>query len=185
MDVMTAPTRVKAKMPNIRLLLDLVRDGQWAGVDYISDVKLAGGKKNVMQGRVQKVVTNARVFLGASYEKMVRRRQAEEGLTADFVPSPRTWGEYVGEYPIVRHEKNGEVKFYLQVIFDETKKPNVQYLLDGQPIEKNQIEGLPPESEGGKQGDIERKVIPRSITLTSLTEIRAAGQTIAGPFSYY
>lgn len=181
----TAPTRTKATLPNIRMILDLMRDGQWAGLDYISEVKLLGGKKNKMQGRVTKKVTGARVFVGASYEKMVRRRQAEEGLVADFVPQKRTWGHYVGDYPIVEHEKDGVKKYYIQVIFDDSKKLNVEYLLDGEPIEKEQIEGLPESSEGGTQGDIERKVVPRSITLTSLTEFRGGGLVMSGPFSFY
>lgn len=178
-------TRTKATKLNIRLILDLMRDGQWAGLDYVSDVKLRGGKKNPMVGHVQKVVTGARVFVGASYEKMVQRRQKEEGIVADFKPSKRAWGEYVGDYPIVKHEKDGITKYYLQVIFDETKKLDVHYLLDGKPIAKEQIEGFPPETEGGKQGDIERKVIVRSISLDNITQFRGAGHIMDGPFTFY
>lgn len=182
--------RTKSKELNIRAILDTMRDGQWAGLDYVTEVKLRGGKKNPMLGRVQKVVSGARVFVGASYAKMVERRRIEEGGAKgdgeEFEVKARAWGTRVADYPIIEHEKDGVIKHYLDVIFDERQKAEVSYLLDGKPIAKEDIEGLPPVpvSEDGQAG-IERKVIIRSIGLASVTELRASGQVLKGPFTFY
>ena len=148
--------------------------GTFVGLDTATPVKLKGGKKNPQQGRVTKVMTGAQVMSfantnGSAYDKMVRRRLEAEGKDADsFQLGPRAWGERIAGTPFVEHK--GE--HYLEVIF--LKAGEVQYQLDGQPVQASEIEGLPDTREG-KQGGLEHKVVIRTFKLENVTALRAYG----------
>ena len=149
--------------------------GTFVGLDTATPVKLKGGKKNPQQGRVTKVMTGAQVMSfsntnGSAYDKMVRRRLEAEGKDADsFQLSPRAWGERIAGTPFVTHK--GE--HYLEVIF--LKAGEVQYMLDGQPVQASEIEGLPEARESTGQGGLERKVVIRTFKLENVTALRAYG----------
>ena len=156
-----------------------VSGASFIGLDTLTEVKLAGGKKNPMQGRVTKRMTGASVMVFSNtktnaYEAMVQRRLTAEGKDpATFVLGERAWGMRVPEMPIVVHEKDGDVKYYLEVIF--LKAGNVEYRLDGNPIAKADIEGL-VDKEAGGQGGLENKVQIRCFAADSITEIRVDGK---------
>jgi hypothetical protein len=149
--------------------------GTFVGMDTATPVKLKGGMKNPQQGRVTKVMTGASVMCfsntnGSAYDAMVRRRLATEGKDPDsFKLSPRAWGERVVGTPFVTHKG----KTYLEVIF--MRAGEVNYLLDGAPIDKSEIEGLPDRSEGD-QGGLENKVTIRTFDIENITGLRAFGQ---------
>lgn len=149
--------------------------GTFVGMDTLTAVKLRGGRKNPMQGRVTKQMTGAQVMCfsnqnGSAYEAMVRRRLEQEGKSADdFQLSPRAWGTRIEGTPFVEH--NG--RHYLEVIF--LRAGAVQFLLDGQPIDREDIEGL-EEGSAGEQGGLENKVIIRTFALEGITALRANGE---------
>lgn len=64
-----------------------------------------------------------------------------------------------------------------KVVAYNTPNGNVAYLLDGQPIAKEDIVGLPSKSSEGKQGglDDKKKVIVRTPKLASITRITLNG----------
>jgi len=66
-----------------------------------------------------------------------------------------------------------------KVIGYNTPNGNISYLLDGQPIEKDAIEGMKASSSNGKQGVLsdEMKVIVRSPKMQSITRITMNGTT--------
>jgi hypothetical protein len=152
-----------------------IAGGTFVGMDTLTEVKLKGGKKNPMQGRVTKRMVGATVmcFSNANsnaYENMVRRRLEAEGKDAnDFQLSPRAWGQRIAGTPFVEH--NG--KMYLEVIF--MKAGAVEFMLDGKAVERNAIEGL-EEKQEGEQGGLENKVIIRTFALDSIEALRANGQ---------
>lgn len=159
-------------MSNIVDLVKSVRGTDFVGIDTKTTVKLKGGKSNPQQGRVEKVVTGSNVMIfqngGADggYDRQVKRRLEAEGKDPEsFVLSPRKWGERLVGLPLVSHNGN----LYLEVIF--LKAGEVSYLLDGQPIDKADIVGL-PESREGEQGGLENKVVIRTFKVASLTAMR-------------
>lgn len=149
--------------------------GTFVGMDTLTEVKLKGGKKNPMQGRVTKRMTGAQVMCfsntnGSAYEAMVKRRLVAEGKDAgDFQLSPRAWGERIQGTPFVEH--NG--RHYLEVIF--LRAGAVEFLLDGKQIAREDVEGL-DEGQAGEQGGLENKVVIRTFALEGITALRANGQ---------
>jgi hypothetical protein len=149
--------------------------GTFVGMDTLTEVKLKGGKKNPMQGRVTKRMTGAQVMCfsnqnGSAYEAMVRRRLEQEGKDAgSFELSPRAWGERIQGTPFVEHKGN----HYLEVIF--LRAGAVEFLLDGKPIAREDVEGL-DEGTAGEQGGLENKVVIRTFGLDGITALRANGE---------
>lgn len=144
-----------------------------ASIDSKTPVKLKGGKKNLMQGRIEKVSKNSNIMLfcnmnNNSYDTMVKKRLKKEGKNPEsFKISPRPWGKRVPQTPLVIH---GE-KTYVEAIFLSAPK-NVEYLLDGKAIDKNLIEGLPVEKDNGAQSGLSDKVIIRTFNLDNITAFR-------------
>jgi hypothetical protein len=150
--------------------------GTFVGIDTVTEVKLRGGRKNPHQGRVTKRMTGAQimVFTNAetnAYDAMVRRRLADEGRDPDsFQLGERAWGTRVAGTPFVEHR--GE--YYLETIF--MRPGDVEYQLDGAPVQKDQIEGLEErEVNPDSQAGLDRKVVIRTFKLDSIVGLRAMG----------
>jgi hypothetical protein len=160
-----------------------VKGTTFAGLTTLTSVKLKGGKKNAMQGRVTKRTENSNVMLfsnteDSGYVSMVRKRMVAEGKDPDtFEPKPRAWGKRIGSSPFIEHKD----KYYLECFFISPGK--VTYFLDGEEIDKDQIEGLdekPTETQAYKesQGGIENKVVIRTFAIDSIESITVRGKEI-------
>ncbi len=168
-------------MKNTQLIAAVanVSGASFIGLDTLTEVKLTGGKKNPQQGRVTKRMVGASVMVfqnknSSAYEAMVQRRLVAEGKDpANFVLSPRTWGTRIPNLPIVEHQKDGQDKYYLEVIF--LKPGETEYRIDCAPCRPEDIQGL-PESTAGEQGGLDDKVIIRTFAADSITEIRIDGK---------
>lgn len=162
--------------PTAQLAIANLNGATFIGIDTLTSVKLKGGKKNPMQGRVTKVMRNASTMCFSNsktngYENMVKRRLEQEGKDASsFVVGPRVWGSRIEGTPFVEH--NGSM--YLEVIF--MKAGEVEYFLDGAVINKSDIEGLddPIVNDEG-QGGVNNKVVIRTYSLDSITAMRSNG----------
>lgn len=169
---------------NIQQVLQNVNGNSFMGIDTLTKEDLTGGKKNPHQGRVTKACIGSQVQCFQNkhvngYDAMVKRRLVAEGKAAeDFQLGPRAWGTRLPNEPIIEHK--GE--YYLEVIFKSAG--NVEYMLDGVPCAKSQIEGLKPSSGGGEQGGLDNKVVIRTYKLSSIQKIRIDGQEYVGPFTY-
>jgi hypothetical protein len=156
-----------------------INGASFVGLDTHTDVPLTGGKKNPMQGRVTKRMLGATVMSFqnknfSAYEAMVQRRLVAEGKDPEaFVLGERAWGTRIPNMPIVEHFKGDETKYYLEVIF--LTPGVVSYYLDGAPIKREDIIGLPAPA-AGEQGGLENKVIIRTFAADSITELRIDGQ---------
>lgn len=177
-------------MQNIATVLANVNGNSFVGLDTEVIVPLTGGRANNMQGRVTKRTTGSQVMVFQNkntngYEAMVQRRLVKEGKNpASFQLSPRKWGTRIPNTPIVEHTPAKEVnpKHYLEVIF--LKAGTSEYFLDGQPIAKDQINGLKADPEPTGQGGLEDQVIIRTYDVASLTKVRIDGAEFVGPFFY-
>lgn len=152
-----------------------IQGASFIGIDTHTDVKLTGGKANPMQGRVTKEMCGASVMSFTNtnvngYAAMIARRLEQEGKDpASFVLGQRAWGVRVPNMPIVEH--NG--KYYLEMIF--LRPGTVAYLLDGCPISRCDIVGL-PEKQEGEQAGLDNKVIIRTFAADSITALRINGK---------
>ncbi len=156
-----------------------VNGASFVGIDTLTTVKLMGGQKNPMQGRVQKRMTGASVMVFTNqktngYEAMIKRRLTSEGKNPDnFVLSERAWGTRIPNMPIVEHVKGEQTFYYLEVIF--LKPGSVEYLFEGRPIDKLAIVGLPAGDEGD-QGGLDDKVFIRTYAAESIIAVRIDGK---------
>ncbi len=156
-----------------------VSGASFVGIDTLTEVKLLGGQRNAQQGRITKRMVGAQVMVFQNkningYEAMIFRRLAQEGKDpASFKLGVRAWGTRIPNMPIVTHEKDGQVNYYLEVIF--LKPGKVEYRLDGAPINESNIVGLPVAREG-EQGGLDDKVVIRTFAASSVTEVRIDGK---------
>jgi hypothetical protein len=164
------------KMTQLQNILAQVNGASFISIDTLTEVKLTGGKKNPMQGRVTKAMVGASVMVfqnkkSNAYENMVQRRLVQEGKDpASFELSPRKWGQRIPNTPFVEHND----QIYLEVIF--LKSGKVTYLVDGLPFD-GEIEGLPSnEPDEDSQGGLSNKVIVRSFKAASIKRIRVDHQ---------
>ena len=147
--------------------LEKLSGNTFIGLTTETNVKLTGGKKNEMQGRVTKrTVSNVSVFQNKTTNAYENKRLKAD---ADFVLSPRAWGERVQGTPFVTHKG----KDYLEVIFNSVA--SVEYFLDGEPVAKGDIEGLPAPRPSKAE---EAGVVIRTYGLDSIREIRAFGNEV-------
>lgn len=159
--------------------IDKIKGATFISLDTVTEVKLTGGKKNALQGRVQKFTkgANVMVFNGTEtngYENMIKRRMLEEGKDpSTFTLGKRAWGVRVDQSPFIDH--NG--KKYIECVFINPGKS--MYLVDGVETSKDDIEGIPEIKENpDSQGGIENKVVIRSYSLDSISAIRVNGREI-------
>lgn len=167
-----------------KILVNAVQNisgASFVGLDTLTTVKLTGGQKNPQQGRVTKRMTGASVMCFqnkevSGYANMIERRLAAEGKDpASFVLGERAWGTRLPNLPIVVHNKDGADNYYLEVIFLRPGK--TEYLLDGQPVRTEDIQGLPAVREDAdSQGGLENKVIIRTFAADSITALRVDGK---------
>ena len=157
---------------NIQSLINDNVDGStFISLDTLTVVDLRGGRANPHLGRVTKRVTGSNVMIFTNkksngYANMVERRLIQEGKDpASFQLQPLKWGTRIEGTPFIEHEE----ALYLQVIF--LRAGTTQYFLDGNPIEKDQILGLPVRQEA-EQGGLDNKVIVRTYSVLSIETIR-------------
>ena len=164
--------------PTAQRVFGALAGGTFVGIDTRTEVRLTGGRKNAMAGRVTKVMRGATVMVFTNsetnaYAAMVRRRLSEEGRDPDsFVLGERVWGTRIAGTPFVEHDG----RHYLETIF---MRPGVvEYELDGVPIDKSQIQGLPaPRIDEDSQAGLDNKVVIRTFALDSIMCLRAGGQS--------
>jgi hypothetical protein len=106
---------------------------------------------------------------------MVKRRMEKEGKdSSTFELKPRAWGTRIEGTPFVEHNE----KTYLECFFISPGKS--EYFLDGEPIQKEEIEGLEetktPSEES--QGGIENKIIIRTYSADSIEKIKIKNETL-------
>lgn len=155
---------------SIETLVCNINGTSFVGLDTETPVILTGGKSNPMQNRITKQVIGSSVMIfqnqrSNGYENIVRRRLTNEGKDpGSFILSPRAWGERRVGTPLIDH--NGQV--YLEVIF--LHPGTVNYFLDSNPINKDNIIGLSSHQEG-QQGGLNNKVIIRTYNIDNIKRI--------------
>jgi hypothetical protein len=174
---------------NISEVLAKLSGTMFIGIDTVTDVKLPGGKSNILQGRVFKVTTGLRARVNQNkytnaYENAVKKKLLEEGKDPDsFELGERTWGTRIPETPIVSHngayylecliDGSGETHYLIDNVRHEAltnKTDDQKYLAN----EDGDILTLLPKTydNSESQGGATDKVIIRTYKLDSILEMR-------------
>ena len=138
-----------------------------------TNVKLKGGKKNPLQGKVTKTTTGSKVLVSVGgdqslYENKIKQQMQQEGKDPlEFQLKPRAWGTRVDNTPIIFHKD----KYYLECLF--VSSGDTSYFVDGEQTDKDSIEGLPEVNVSEKsQGGVENKIIIRTFSIDSIKAIK-------------
>lgn len=178
------------KTTDLLTALSALKGVSFVGVTMETEVKLTGGKKNPMLGRVTKVSeVQAMVAKTAEdvsvYQNAVNKRLIAEGKDGNFEAGHLPWGSWKdGLFGLIIEntpKSTGIKGDYIRLaVLNTISKP--QYLLDGKPVDKSEIEGLPVKKTEGKQGGLseENKMIIRSPKVESILAIRAFGEEFTG-----
>jgi len=121
----------KSELSNMMKDSKQVNGCTFVGFDMVTKVSLAGGKKNPMQGEIEKIHTGfvAMLFsnkLRSAYGKMVNKRLVQSGKDADFVPSALPWGTRVEGTACIEHKGND----YVQLIYTQKAKNLAQFVAE-------------------------------------------------------
>lgn len=160
-------------MKNSKLFTSLskIKGNAIASIETKSQVKLTGGKKNPMMNRVEKVTSGGSVqFFGNSksngYLSKKKRLAEKDGIDPETIElKKRPWGTRIDNTPLVEH--NG--KFYAELIY--IKPPKVKYLLDGKPIEKTDIVGMPKSKKTNE-------IVLRTMKLETITKFKCGDLSV-------
>lgn len=159
------------KRANIAKLMSEVHGASFVSLGAITVPTLRGGKANPFIGRTVKVMQGASVMVFQNktvngYEAMVKRRLVQEGKNpAQFELSPRKWGHRIDGCPFVEHKGN----YYLEVIF--LRRGDAHFEVDGVITAPEHITGLDLSREEADQGGLDNKVIIRTFSVESITDL--------------
>ena len=113
-------TITPSQLTDILLNPNFYHGTNFIGFDMKTKVVLKGGKKNPMQGKVDKIHEgfSGMIFSNkdsSAYENMVNRRRALAGLPTDFTSGKLPWGTKMPGTSVIEH--NGAA--YLQIIYNQ------------------------------------------------------------------
>lgn len=187
---------------NLRSIMDILKGTSIVNITTRTPVKLLvnlkqedGSKvKNDQVGRVEKVtVVSALIYNDVNtnvYEQKVNRELVKEGKEPEFKVADPKWdwktvAAGIKEYT-TKPKKAGEegvTDQYLQYI--QVGKPRSYYLLDGQPISKSEIKGMPEyKPSKGQQGGLQNQVQIRMVKLQNIQRLAVKGLKLVGNFYY-
>jgi hypothetical protein len=120
-------------------------------------------------------VSEVRGLVNFVYANSVNNQREREGVEPDFEPEPRRWGSRVDGTPLVRHVKNGEERFYLEVKVESAT--STYYDENWNEIDREEIEEYLYSSSGSSRQGVEDRVILRDYRLENVDEITMFGET--------
>jgi hypothetical protein len=165
------------KFEDVKEIVDQVEGSGTFILDTKTVVKLKGGKKNLLQERVEKTTAGSEVVIynkydGNGYSDLIKAQMTNEGKDpSEFELKPRAWGTRIENTPFVEHKGN----YYIECIFNKSGKS--EYLVDGE-IYEDDIEGLPEKTVNDptkaaieSQGGIETKIVIRTFSVEAIEKI--------------
>ena len=124
---------------------------------------------NPFFGRVKKI-SSRNYLIGNDYENRVRKNEDNEGFTPDFEAEKASGKTHVSKC-VLKSDKDENVKYLMVELFDEIP-PVVEYIYDGNPIEKSLFEAYMTKVYESQKQEQERKVIvitPKISSIRALT----------------
>lgn len=129
-------------------------------------------KNNPYYGKVFKV-SKCNYLLGNDYGIRVQKNESKEGLTPDFVPMENKVGNHISK--CVLFNENTQSHYLMVERFDEIK-PQVEYVFEGNQIDKMLFNDFMVKVSETSRQEQERKVMVLSYKLDSIKELSLNGQ---------
>ncbi|MDI3349939.1 hypothetical protein [Mycoplasmopsis arginini] len=142
-------------------------------INLVSETKLRMNKRN--NPYFDKVIKKSKCnfLIGNDYQTRVQKNESKEGLTPDFISEENKVGNHVSKCVLFNEKTQSH---YLQVErFDEIK-PKVEYIFEGNQIDKMLFNDFMVKVSNTSRQDQERKVNVLSYKLDSIKEISLNGQ---------
>jgi len=160
---------VNVSLPEMVEVLKTVDNGTFINVVTLTDVRM-NKTNNPFYGKVKKL-SSTNYLTGVNYEKRVRSNMEKEGLNPDTFQVEKPSGKNHVSPCVLVDDKTGTT-FYLMVErFDEVQ-PKVEFLMDGNPIEKQLFQDYMVKVSESKKQEQERKVMvitPKIENIVSFT----------------
>ena len=142
-------------------------------VNLVTETKLRMNKRN--NPYYDKVIKKSKCnfLIGNDYEIRVQGNESKEGLTPDFVSMENKVGNHVSKCVLFNEKTQSH---YLMVErFDEIK-PKVEYIFEGNQIDKMLFNDFMVKVSESSRQEQERKVMVLSYKLDSIKELSLNGQ---------
>lgn len=118
--------------------------------------------------------TNGRYFIGMDYEKRVIGNLTKEGVEEpQFESKKNNVGEHVNKCVLFNQNTQKFYLFYER--FDEVK-PKVEFIFEGNTIEKQLFESFMSQSSNYNNQDLERTVKVQSVSFDNIKQISVNGE---------
>jgi hypothetical protein len=141
-------------------------------INLVTETKLRMNKRN--NPYFDKVIKKSKCnfLIGNSYETRVQSNEGKEGLTPDFVSMENKVGNHVSKCVLFNEKTQSH---YLMVErFDEIK-PKVEYIFEGNQIDKMLFNDFMVKVSETSRQEQERKVMVLSYKLDSIKELSLNG----------
>lgn len=142
-------------------------------VNLVTETKLRMNKRN--NPYYDKVIKKSKCnfLIGNDYETRVQGNESKEGLTPDFVSMENKVGNHISKCVLFNEKTQSH---YLMVErFDEIK-PKVEYIFEGNQIDKMLFNDYMVKVSESSRQEQERKVMVLSYKLDSIKELSLNGQ---------
>jgi len=110
-------------------------------------------------------------LIGNEYETRVNNNEKKEGLQGDFESKKNTQGEHVSKCVLWNGKTGDEEKYYLQYEYFLESNPKVDYLQNGNSIDRELFKSFETKKSETSRQEQERKVFIQSVTLTNIKEM--------------
>jgi hypothetical protein len=114
-------------------------------------------------------VSEMNCVVGFDYSKAVNRQRTREELEADFLASPRKWGQRADLKTVVHNGKT-----YLSI--NPQRVLSVQYFADGKPVDKADLSPWLKEPAPSQTQGTEKEIVYRDVLAENVKLIKFAGR---------
>jgi hypothetical protein len=166
---------------DVLALLASTRGTTFAAVESLTPVATAAANKHLLV--LKRTVANVQLFNNTLDFDVYRRQVVRSSGKEDYVVSDN-WFEHTSCFSLVKHRTKPDL--YLYAIYNSASS---EYTIDGVPATKAEVLGLLTKSAAAKledtsgvvynkTNDVEHNIIPRTIKLENVVQIRTNGQTL-------
>ena len=141
-------------------------------VHLVTETKVRMNKKgNPFYEQIKKVLTS-NFYIGSEYEKRVNVNREKEGKETDFVSSPLSGKVHISKCVLTNTNQENGVKYYLMCEWFKRSYPKVQYIHNGNSIDKQIFESYLVKRKESEKQDLEKKVNIVTYSMENIKEIR-------------